>query len=97
MAVIRNYAAVSGRGATFVKNGQMLLKNLSWIGKIVKISEMLLKNTFCLGKYALGKSPGGQKFWQQGGGGRFCEILSCPLKYVLPLKCPLNSKTWRCH
>ena len=30
-------------GATFVKNGQMLLKNLSWIGKIVKIYEMLLK------------------------------------------------------
>ena len=66
MPVIRNY---SGRGATFVKNGQMLLKNLSRIGKIVKISEMLLKNTFRLGKYALGKNPGGQKFWQQGGGG----------------------------
>ena len=32
-----------GGGATFVKNGQMLLKHLSWIGKIVKIYEMLLK------------------------------------------------------
>ena len=27
-----------------MKNGQMLLKHLSWIGKIVKIYEMLLKN-----------------------------------------------------
>ena len=26
-----------------MKNGQMLLKHLSWIGKIVKIYEMLLK------------------------------------------------------
>ena len=33
----------TGRGATFVKNGQMLLKHLSWIGKIVKIYEMFLK------------------------------------------------------
>ena len=33
----------AARGATFVKNGQMLLKHLSWIGKIVKIYEMLLK------------------------------------------------------
>ena len=23
------------------------------------------------------KNPGGQKFWQRGGG-RFCEMLSCP-------------------
>ena len=27
-----------------MKNGQMLLKHLSWVGKIVKIYEMLLKN-----------------------------------------------------
>ena len=34
-----------------MKNGQMLLKHLSWIGKIVKIYEMLLKNyIFGLGK-----------------------------------------------
>ena len=33
----------TAEGATFVKNGQMLLKHLSWIGKIVKIYEMLLK------------------------------------------------------
>ena len=26
-----------------MKNGQMLLKNLNWIGKIVKIYEILLK------------------------------------------------------
>ena len=76
-----------------MKNGQMLLKHLSWIGKIVKIYEMLLKN------YIFGRSvknfrtpgqflkvwnklemsgkkfwkkcienPGGQKFWQRGGG-----------------------------
>ena len=38
----------TGRGATFVKNGQMLLKHLSWIGKIVKIYEMFLKKyIFC--------------------------------------------------
>ena len=36
-----------------MKNGQMLLKHLSWIGKIVKIYEMLLKKLqflVCLGK-----------------------------------------------
>ena len=33
-----------------MKNGQMLLKHLSWIGKIVKIYEMLLKKiTFLVG------------------------------------------------
>ena len=32
--------AAEGR---LVENGQMLLKHLSWIGKIVKIYEMLLK------------------------------------------------------
>ena len=33
-----------------MKNGQMLLKHLSWIGKIVKIYEMLLKkSTFLVG------------------------------------------------
>ena len=33
-----------------MKNGQMLLKHLSWIGKIVKIYEMLLKKLhFCVG------------------------------------------------
>ena len=38
----------TGRGAT--KIGQMLLKHLSWVGKIVKIYEMLLKIfTFLVG------------------------------------------------
>ena len=33
-----------------MKNGQMLLKHLSWIGKIVQIYEMLLKKiTFLVG------------------------------------------------
>ena len=31
-----------------MKNGQMLLENLSWTGKIVKISEML-KNSILVG------------------------------------------------
>ena len=44
----------TGRGATFVKSGQML-KNLSWIGKIVKIYETLLK------KLHFGRS--GKNFW----------------------------------
>ena len=34
-----------------MKNGQMLLKHLSWIGKIVKIYEMLPKKiTFLVGQ-----------------------------------------------
>ena len=45
----------TGRGATFVKNDQMLLKHMSWIGKIVKIYEMFLKN------YIFGSS--GKNFW----------------------------------
>ena len=100
----------------------MLLKHLSWIGKIVKnLWNVAKKFTFLVGlgkifgrsvknfsrpgqgsgkklemsgkkfrKKCMGKNPGGQKFWQRGGQGRFSEILSCPPhpKCVLPLKCP---------
>ena len=55
-----------------MKNGQMLLKHLSWIGKIVKIYERsgkkLEMSGKIFGKKCMEKNPGGQKFWQRGGG-----------------------------
>ena len=53
----------SGRGATFVNNGQMLLENLSWIGKIVKIYEILLKNYIlvCMEKFQGVKNFGDER------------------------------------
>ena len=42
-----------------MKNGQMLLKHLSWIGKIVKIYEMLLKN------YIFGRPGQFLKVWKK--------------------------------
>ena len=63
-----------------MKNDQINVvgtENLSWIGKIVKISVMLLKNYILVGveKILVGRDNF-ETGWR--GGGRFREILSCP-------------------